>query len=281
MSGDRKRRGALVGAITLVVAVATSSLIGSCLVPDDDIQLDERGNAHAVRFVERTALTLAAQCSCSPNPGEACDPGQDVSEWSPGSCPQVDGTGIPHFLDPAVYTLCACETLDTLPYFELFVEDQDTVRNDDGQAVPRDDLYAVALLDFDPDTDDPTQKVRYQTQLPPREELPKGPPLNPLGQEARQLRQLLIGDLSEGLFNPCFENGQPLEPGLHELTIMVTDRFWLSVPAVNDPDVLDPQLGVPDLANGATFDMTRYVFSCVAADDPVCDTSCAGSMDDG
>ena len=72
----------------------------------------------------------------------------------------------------------------------------------------------------------------------------------------------------------CNDNdGTPLQPGTHQLRVIVTDRPWYR-PVLLDAEgavllddegesVLgDPVIGMPDLAAGASYDTATYVFQC-------------------
>ena len=57
-------------------------------------------------------------------------------------------------------------------------------------------------------------------------------------------------------------NGGPLSPGLHNLQFLVTDRpFFRAAREGSDHGRL--QCGVPDVAAGATYAVTNYVFECI------------------
>ena len=119
--------------------------------------------------------------------------------------------------------------------------------------------YAAALLDLRPESLDPQNSVRYRDYIDPLQPLDLDDQLNytPLKRPDPKLRVLNIG--GEARIDLCNRaNDTPLEAGFHELRIIVTDRPWFKA----DPDDVEGQAGVPDIANGATFDTTSYIFHC-------------------
>jgi hypothetical protein len=84
------------------------------------------------------------------------------------------------------------------------------------------------------------------------------------------------------------DGGRPVSPGLHNLQFMVTDRPFFRPPLLGpdaEPVEIDGvplfgprQCGVPDLAAGATYAVTHFVFSCRLAGeetDPLGECDCA------
>ncbi len=247
-------------------------LVG-CVLPDRDIQIVDENiqNKHAVRFVEPTPLTPEAQ--------DACDDGFNgkLLICQPGEPDFV----LPRYLDPTyleplnglIYNFCSCdraageESKFQLNSFNLYVED----RLDDVDKGPS-PLYAAALLDLRPDSTDPQNSVRYRDYIDPLQPLDLDDQLKytPLKRPDPKLRVLNIG--GEGTVDLCNRaNDTPLKRGYHELRIMVTDRPWFKA----DPEDVEGQAGVPDIASGATFDTISYIFRCDDKTDEHCQTECA------
>jgi len=268
----RKTRPLLLGAALLGGSMVGDLLVG-CILPDRDIQIVDENiqNKHAVRFVEPTPLTPEAQ--------EACDAGFKGKDaiCQPGEPELV----LPHLLDPNyldpesgtyIYNFCSCdhaagyESRNKLLPFPLYVED----RLDDVDKDPS-PLYAVALLDLRPGATDPQNSVRYRDYISPLQPLDLEDQLDysPLKRPSPKLRVLNVGGANEvDLCNGA--NDTPLTRGYHELRIMVTDRPWFKA----DPADPEGQAGVPDIANGATFDTTWYIFRCDDKTDEHCLTEC-------
>ena len=246
------------------IAVPLALLAVACILPDQDIIVrTEDQNDSPVRIVQPTPLSLAAQCACDPAGCTAADP----ADWNP-TCPQPDASGLPHFLDPGTnpqFQFCSCPLgevdPDQLPAFELFAEDQD-VEND----APKDDLFAVLLLDLQAD-DDPTSRVAYTRYLNANNPLPAAfgdyaPELRP----SPQLRSVFIGDV-DARIDLCNGNLSPLSVGWHTVRVLVTDRPWFTTSVTgggqgDGGETTVQQIGVPDVAAGATFDSRDYTFFC-------------------
>ncbi|MEE9386512.1 MAG: hypothetical protein V3V08_24105 [Nannocystaceae bacterium] len=232
--------------LTLVVALA------SCVLTDTfEIERGEIENQHAVRLVETMTLSAEAECSCEATPG-SCDP---------SSCPQPPPTGLPHFLDPSQerYSFCACDgdsyDDNALGIVEFYAEDEDQhpgTRHED-------ELYAALLLDHDA-ADDPQSSAAAYTH-PERFERDHSQYAALIINRPDPLtRKLVVKDDSErevfDLCNP--KTKEKMGQRFHTLTVVATDRPWFSVTGNNNP----PQVGVPDIANGATWDRLDYVFRC-------------------
>lgn len=253
-------RPLLLGAAILFGSIG-GSVVG-CVLPDVDIQIVDENiqNKHAVRIVEPTPLTDEAQ--------DACDEG---FTGKPLICqPGEPEFVLPRFLDPTypdpksnnalIYNFCSCdraageESKFQLNSFNLYVED----RLDDVDKGPS-PLYAAALLDLRPESTDPQNSVRYRDYLDPLQPLDLDDQLKytPLKRPDPKLRVLNLG--GDGTIDLCNRaNDTPLKAGFHELRIIVTDRPWFRP----DPDDVEGQAGVPDIANGATFDTISYIFHC-------------------
>ncbi len=263
-------------------------LLTGCLLPDVDIQIvDEKvTNKHAIRFVEATPLTEEATLACiqalstraMPNPTAVCQPSDP-------------DTVLPHFLDPTAvdpadaekmtkpYNFCTCsrDKKDRFPLLTttLYAEDR---RNDPKEDVS---MYAALQLDLNPADTEPQLSVAYTAYLDPS--VPLGAPPNTLEYKPpkrqntnRELREIRLG-LPDDPIDLCNGNGQPLTPGFHTLRVIVTDAEWFVevVKGDEDDDSDDREVsrwGVPDLANGATYDTLTYIFHCDS--EPTADKHC-------
>lgn len=233
--------------------VVLASLVAACIIPDRDIDVIDEAiqNKQAVRIVEPIELTMDAALACEAAAQEA----DDLAE----ACPQPGIRALPHFLDPndPTYDFCACdkgERHKELAESNVYVEDRDERKGE------LDTLYAALQLDLDPDTTEPDQYVRYQSFVNPMVPLSLDDQLNykPVKRPDPNLRILKLG-VTDQEIDPCNDVGelnQPLARGYHTMRLIVTDRAWY----VNDEG--EPQPGVPDLANGASYDTRVYVFHC-------------------
>lgn len=270
MSEGRARiwRAALVaGAAALGIGIA-------CLIPDRGILvLSSDFNRSPIRFVEGIPLEPEALCACDP---VNCQ------------CPLPELPALPYYLDPEVptYQFCICEgdRVDTkrLPGVTLYVEDQD--EREDGS--PRDTLYAAALLDWDPTTgESPFEYIAYRRYLDPQSELELIGSISSyenliIKRPRPYVREIPFNDESIGAgFDLCNDSGRAIEPGIHTLSVIATDRFWASsgsdgemTTGVDDegPGSVVTLEGVPDIAAGATYDIQTYVFNCFAEGDELC-----------
>ena len=256
---------------SVCAALVLAAGAAACALPDLDINIIDENvqNRHPVRFVEPVPLTEEALDTClglkEVMPNEVCQPGDAANV-------------LPHFLDPKYddYNFCSCN-LDTeedsrkLPLFTLYVEDR---ANDTNKGL--DPIYAALMLDLQPGETDPSRKVVYQSYVNPTvpltepEELKYEPPRRP--DTGRALRQLSLGS-SEGRIDLCNGINLPLARGYHTLRVIVTDAPWFNPTS----DENDREVGVPDLANGATYDTLDYVFFCddkSDPDNPHCTTQC-------
>lgn len=256
----------------------------ACVIPDEDILIeDEFQNRHAVRIVEPVQLTPEAEAACD-----------DVLAGNIKRCPQPPPTLPTHFLDPNLpdYEFCSCDKAagqrdtNALGTFSLYAEDGD--RDEDDK--PEDELYGAFLLDVEPESPNPvTFFVNYTSYLDAETPAPAAGLSDyddAIGRPSPEARQFLIDDGTEAhsvdLCNGALgENA--LERGWHTVQFIVTDRFWFTpvifecpgggtdcsdadkVPATDgDGTVLTapPQIGVPDVAAGATYDSTSFHFFC-------------------
>ena len=284
------KQAPLRGRTVWLAGAAAAAAFGACIVPDTGIVLTGDLNAAAVQILERAPVTVDLDCACDEASGINCDPEEPRETWNPNACPQPLASGLPHLMsrDLPQYTFCACPPgqfdNSPLPGVEILVNDLDV--DEDGE--PLDELFAALLVDADA-TADPTQAVGYLNYLNPN--VPLSPFISeyqPIQQQRPKLRRVLIRDTT-GTWDLCNGAGTPLTPGWHQVTLLTTDRPWFSV-----QDPIDPtappivQLGVTDLAAGATQDQSHYVFHCYNGDDtvageidPECESRCVGGGDDG
>jgi hypothetical protein len=87
------------------------------------------------------------------------------------------------------------------------------------------------------------------------------------------VRRIYVGDPETLSWDLC--NGDPrVKPGFNTLTVLVTDRYWNKVTLEPEDDAgpseptIQDQIGVVDIAGGATYDTQTYTFYCSSADDP-------------
>jgi hypothetical protein len=243
-------------------ALCGLALIASaCVIPDKEIDIVREGNNESpVRLVEPTPLTKEARCACQPS---ACEDDGANNAESSAQCPQPTNTGLPHLLDPALgeFEFCSCqageEDTNRSTAALLWVEDQD----DD------DEILAAVFLDLPlpeqmPANAEPQEFQSYKAYISSEQ------PLTNVSssydqvefREKPNVRQLnLVTDPVLNTFDFCNPDGDHIERGWHTLTVMVTDRPWFKV---IQNDVEFPVTGVPDIANGATFDTAHYSFFC-------------------
>lgn len=244
-------------------ALTTGLLVAACILPDRGIVIVDENvqNKHPVRFVESVPITEEALDTClasldEEKPNQVCQPSDPA-------------TALPHFLDPKFpyYNFCSC-VVDTeedsrkLQPATLYVEDRKNDVNKD-----LDPIYAALQLDIQPGETQPSQKVFYQSYVNPTvplkevDDVQYEPPRRP--DTGRELRQLNLGNQDEPI-DLCNGIGLPLSRGYHTLRIIVTDAPWFNP----TDDENDREIGVPDLANGATYDTLEYVFFCDDKSDP-------------
>lgn len=264
------RRASSALAALLGLAAPTVGVLGGCIIPDSQpIVRKDLGNPGAVRLVEPIPLTRRAH--------EAC---QDVE---PGlvACPMPLPTqplGLIDFSEQdQPFCVCPGRDANALGSFEIFVEDPDVHRAE----VPRDDILGAFLLDlprnFDPEKDDPSDFLAYQNYLSPSAPAQLVPLLDrtQIGRRNPNLKSWILAPES-GRVDLCNDNdGRKLEPGIHTVRLIVTDRPWY-VPVELDengrvvrddrgnaiPSNSEPLVGVPDLPGGATYATASIVFRC-------------------
>lgn len=253
-----RARAWIVGLV--VVGATTAALALACIIPDTDIQvfsLDE--NANPVRIVEGIPLSEEARIACDANTRE---------------CPLPDQTNLPAFLDPTIesYQFCVCNEgrIDEgrLQGVSLFAEDQDEF---DGE--PTDSLYAALLLDWNPTLGVPAfDYVAYRGYVDPGVELAKyyNSYETPIKRPRPYVRSIDMIDDSDR-FDLCNGAGKSLSQGFHTLTLIVTDQQWFQTAGgfsetgdpTSGPEPMPVTLeGVPNIAEGATYDIETYVFNC-------------------
>ncbi len=270
------------GAPLLLVVLATSA----CIIPDREIGFEgEFDNPGAVRIVQPTLLPAQMREIC-----ESPEPTGDRTY-----CPQVPDTLHSGLIGRASEPFCVCPSgHDTrvLPEFFIYAEDPDRASER-----PVDELYAVALLDFvlDPNgqNDDPQNAIAYRQQLPDdrppelvtnRSAASTGVFVAPSSsREDNSLWRFRFGKDGGGGTDLCNDDGgRALPPGLHNVTVMVTDRPFFrpalldadGEPALDqngDPILGGTQVAMPDLAAGATYAVANWVFECK---DPAMDDRC-------
>lgn len=268
------------GLLWLVLAAASS-----CVLADTDIEFveDAISNRNPVRLVEATMLSEEAE--------EACDPDPDDKVIIRCPQPGVDPSDVhPHFLDPEFeiknsvesdadperpYTFCTCTPprVDSARLsLTLFVEDED---EEPRTRDPKDKIYAALLLDMPKGATEPYKYVDYENYLDPESPLPMftdayKPP-------RRRDPRLRVLDLGVDVFGRergvdlCTGGRRRLSVGYHSLTVMVTDRRWF-LPRGSQGR---RHIGVPDIANGATFDTMTYVFRCAGESEEDDPSNCA------
>jgi hypothetical protein len=242
--------------------VAGALVAGSgCIIPDAGIVVqDEFLNTGAVRIVEPTPVTARADDDCA-----------DRTPLS--GCPYIPAS-LPSGLIRSDSPLCVCPP-DYNDFglgggFDIFVEDPDIDVGGD----PKDEILGALLLDMPADAEDPRDYLAYITRLPP--ELParlvRASDVQTIERPDPHLKSWTLGE--RGPVDLCNDNDNiKLEPGLHELRLIVTDRPWyrplmrdeMGEPVYDEEGelvYLDPVVGMPDLPTGATYDTTAYVFRC-------------------
>jgi len=276
------RRARALAATTLCAGV----LAGGCIIPDYDIETETvQGNPGPVRMVEATNLPLEFADDCAP-----------LEE--PGTCSQVPSgrrSGLVVHIDETTgervpYCVCLEGSADlrTVPEFFIYAEDPDA-----------DELYAVALLDLDPQTREPQRFVAYNQHFAPGNtgevfrvdeadvenlaDADKDPDTNlsllaaSIERDDRLVRFRFGKNNGAGADLCNDNNGEKLDAGMHTLQILVTDRPFfrpIRVDAEGEPVIGSDgepqfdaiQFGMPDLAAGATWSIANYVFECVAGD---------------
>lgn len=255
-------RGVVIAGVLGSVGASTAG----CIIPDSGIVVeDEFLNPGAVRIVEPTPVT--------PRADEACDERTIL-----GACPRLFDTVPSGLISPGI-DLCVCPGGRDLGLgeFDIFVEDPDVDDQDD----PEDDILGVLLLDMPTDAIDPSPYVAYTSLLSPDDPARRfrASDLQTIERPDPHLKAwTLSGQPGVDLCNPTEGTAEDLV-GLHDLRLVVTDRPWyrpmlfdadggVMLDEDGEPVFGDPVPGVPDLAAGATYDTTTYVFQCHDGSDP-------------
>jgi hypothetical protein len=283
----------LVGALCL-------GALAACVIPDKFIDfVTPNPNSHAVRFRESVALPIEDRCECTNAILSAngldessrfwCDETDPDDDQYGQRCATIVPSALPRFMDPArdEYDFCGCpvgerDTKALLRIDDLYVDDLDV--DEDGNY---DQIFAALLLDMPNDEfADPALRVAYRGLLDPRQALKETPgqvaSLLPnfelLEQPSPVLRRIFIADPDAGTVDLCNDAGVGpgrLDPGWHTLTLIVTDRPWLSVAIEGEEGeelTMAMRDGVPDIAGNATWATREYAFHCSNAEDnPNCE----------
>jgi hypothetical protein len=250
------------------LGLAAVSGLCACPLPDFGIQvITEDINNSPVKLIEPIGLSPSQHCECDPENCQDDDPSKHT-----GECPSPEVIGLPQFLDPNLgeFRFCKCgeglEDTPPLPVVEFFAEDQD---RDPDSDEPKDQLYAAILLNADLEVDNPKDFVAYLQDRSPTQVLPRHPNdgYSPLNRPTPFVRTIRVGD-TEG-WDLCGDD--KARQGFNTLTVLITDRFWneVTIEAIDDmAEAIIQEIGVVDVANGATFDTASYTFYCSSIDDP-------------
>jgi hypothetical protein len=284
--------------------LAGAALVVACIIPDREIGFaGGPDNEFAVRIVFRPPMTdqMIAICQAPSLPERLYD-----ASFCPAAR-NVRPAGLIRSADGGPFCICPTgRDARAIPAFTVYAEDADTEHDD-----PRDTLYGVLLLDPDPEGGSPLHDVAYQNYLEAGAvgvlvddsvaDLLPGEPEG--GRQDRTVpteardevfqRRFLIDDPGpDNVLDLCNDdNGTALDPGLHNLQFLVTDRpFFRPVrrdedgspavdPVTGETTPLATQYGVPDLAAGASYAVANYVFECLdATADPAPDCDCEDSI---
>lgn len=264
------------------LAISGCAVVG-CIIPDSKIDVQpQRTNPGSVRIVQAVALTPQADAAC------AEEPGFEV-------CPQPPDTVVPGLIELENQAFCTCEggrDGNELGGFQIFVEDADV----DDAGEPIDDLFGVLLLDVPPDTEQVSAFVAFTNYLPSNQPAQRvaggGTYAQPIERPPTNVKEWALG--VETKLDLCNDNnGSALEPGLHSLRLVVTDRPWPQPVLVNEfgrpqgsppferDAQADPLVGVPDLAAGASYATANFVFRCVDESSELGLTVCNCEEDEG
>ena len=264
-------------------AVVTGLIAAACIVPDRGIQfVGGPGNPGAVRILEAPAVPAAWTQWCLDRDADVYARDEANVEGGTGVfCPAIRPTRSGGLIRDLDGDLCVCpdgqRDARAPQRWMIYAEDPDL----DGDE-PADVLYGVLLLDPDPGASRPTAAVAYENYLQPC-----GPGTNlespryleepydtdddrrlypvrvepPIARNEAPQWEFAIDDASNDGVDLCNDdNGTALEPGLHNLQFMVTDRPFFTA----ERDGLErEQCGVPDIAAGATYAVVNYVFECL------------------
>jgi hypothetical protein len=251
---------------------------GACIIPDSDIDvLRERNNRGAVRIVQRVGMSPEANVACT-----RAGPFREECPLPPPSQP----SGLVDFgAEGQAFCVCAPGDRDAnvLRQFDIFVEDADLDQDDNS---PVDAIFGAFLLDVPDGAEDPSEYLAYTNVLPPNEAatlfpIGRGSYNDSIDRPPPQLKSWTVG-IERG-FDLCNDDvGRRLQPGIHELRLVVTDRPWyveVQTDAEGQPLYVDgvlqragtePRFGVPDIPGGATYDIATFVFRCLEPTNEAC-----------
>lgn len=255
-----------------VVHVAVLVLFSACIIPDRDIRFEGGpGNTGAVRIIEQTPLPAQWRAWCL-----AADPAISGAE---AFCQSTRPSRASGLIAPEQGSLCICpdgqRDLRAPARWTVYAEDPEI----DGEE-SEDTLYGVLLLDPDPVDSDPGAAVAYQNFLPPcdagdkveatlvtRERGSSTYATRVLPPESRNTASqwaFRLDDAQGEVIDLCNDdNGTALNPGLHNLQILITDRPFFRASSPTGDGFEREQCGVPDVAAGATYAVANYVFECI------------------
>lgn len=248
---------------------------GACIIPDRGIQFEGGpANPGAVRILEPTPLPAEWTEWCSNR-----DINKRVEGGTSAFCPHVREDRGGGLVDDGTFCICPQGQRDARApkRWNVYAEDPD-LDGDDGE----DGLYGALLLDPDPSSEQPTAAVAYENYLEPCApgrsidvDLVTVPApdeddgyftdrvVPSIARNSAPQWAFEIDDAFSDQIDLCNDdNGRPLEPGLHNLQFLVTDRPFFRA-AREDSELERLQCGVPDVAAGATYAVTNYVFECL------------------
>ncbi|MGH1340705.1 MAG: hypothetical protein ACRBN8_04085 [Nannocystales bacterium] len=258
-------------------SLGAALFFGACIIPDRGIQLEGGpSNPGAVRILKPTLVPEQWTQWC-----DDIDTDAVIEDGTSAFCPQVRATRPGGLVDQGTFCVCPQGQWDTdaPELWTIYAEDPDLDGDD-----PEDTLYGVLLLDPDPLSEQPTAAVAFQNYLEP---CAPGAPISPeevrkpvstaseaertfiervvpsIGRNPAPQWAFEIDDAVSDHIDLCNNNnGNPLPLGLHNLQFMVTDRPFFRA-SRDDSDLQREQCGVPDVAAGATYAVTNYVFECL------------------
>lgn len=264
------RRAVLLGAVVLT----------ACIVPDRDISFEGGPeNEGAVRILQRAPLLAQWEDWCLDRDADVAI-GQNVDGGTSVFCHNVAQTRSGGLIRGDGGDLCVCPAGQrdrrAPSLWTIYAEDPDLEGDD-----PADVLYGVLLRDPDPVSNEPSAAVAYENYLEPcapglvlDAQMVSEPVRDmaggllyperiepPLARNTAWQWEFRLDDASSTRVDLCNDdNGSSIDPGLHNLQFLVTDRPFFR--AVGD-EVERLQCGVPDVAAGATYAVMNFVFECV------------------
>ncbi len=258
--------------------VSGAALFGcACIIPDRGITFEGGpSNPGAVRILEATPVPALWTEWCTNR-----DINDNVEGGTAAFCPSVRATRSGGAVEGGPFCICPEGQRDAraLARWTIYAEDPDL----DGDA-GADTLYGVLRLDPDPASEEPTAAVAFENYLEP---CAPGQPedvgfmtlpapdeddgyfvdrvVPSIARNTAPQWAFEVDDAFSERIDLCNDNnGIALEPGLHNLQFLVTDRPFFRA-AREDSDLERLQCGVPDVAAGATYAVTNYVFECLDA----------------